>query len=94
MDNVYCLSWNLLRLTNAPARILLQPEKEDNAEADDSLFINASIPSPLPHPACSRQVGLCLHVSQHADHKPQQFLQRVKARHLARHQMLDQAVIG
>ena len=45
-------------------------------------------------PAHSRRVRWFLHVSQHADHEPQQLLQRVEARHLARDQMLDAAVIG
>jgi hypothetical protein len=35
-----------------------------------------------------------LDVGQHADHERQQLLQRVEARLLARHQMLNAAVIG
>jgi hypothetical protein len=38
-------------------------------------------------------VQLLLYVGQHADHERQQLLQRVEARLLARHQMLDAAVI-
>jgi hypothetical protein len=35
-----------------------------------------------------------LDVGQHADYEGQQLLQRVEARRLARHQVLDAAVIG
>jgi hypothetical protein len=35
MDNAYCQSWNLPGPANSPTRTLLQPEKEDDAEAGD-----------------------------------------------------------
>jgi hypothetical protein len=38
-----------------------------------------------PSPVRSLRTRLFLHFSQHADHKRQQLLQRVEARHLARH---------
>src|SRR5262245_40304704 len=51
-------------------------------------------PAPWWPSVDSRGIRLLLHLGQHPGHEGQQLLQRVEARHLPGHQMLDPTVIA